>query len=115
MKLKLRRVDKWGLALVGFLFFLLLTFPYLPPQRCEVHGKWLRRGLAFYSTAHADAYPELYNERLSVKKRLFPHTANSVQDVHFEYGEHKKTIRFCAQCRAAERKWLEDFINRNRF
>ena len=94
--LKLRRVDKWGVVIAITLPLFAWFWLYWPPQRCKVHGVWLRTGKATLGyTGSAYGY-ECRVEGGCPEAGM----ASYSETVEFQkFPERNKPIRYCPRCR----------------
>ena len=88
----LSRFDKFFVTLAAGLFAAMWAFRYLPLQRCEVHGKWLRRGNAISNSE----FPNYMGEAdclslVSGERNPYPGWAFQPTRFHF--------VRYCPACR----------------
>ena len=107
--MKLRRIDKWGVTLAVGLFAVLWGFrDFLPPQRCEVHGEWLKRRPILVTYFVSSNGLRLTDEYQSARANFFPH---AVVEWYFgssgEHGKYERIefVRCCQRCRQAQKIW----------
>lgn len=89
MKLKLRRVDKWGVVVIFGLFAALWSWGFLPVQHCEKHGDSLRRIITGHDKKEG-AMPSGY---------LLPHAIGNNSEVDHSVFPFK-FVRRCPACQA---------------
>ena len=80
-----------------------------PPERCEVHGEWLKRERATIHYAHMAMTLDYARRQERAKRKLFPHTGDLKRQAYAygreEQGLNFEWVRYCRKCREAKHKW----------
>ena len=101
--MKLRRIDKWGVAVAVSLFAVLWVWRYLPLQRCELHGELLKRHRIEVLYGRLGNSSDSFSR---ARKHYFPHAALGVQYDPAMSCYRTEFVHSCMQCNNVYDQWL---------